>query len=270
MTDCWRFFAPRRSRVFPDVGTSPRVGVNVECSELGYSLVELLVALVVASIILLIAGQALLLFLRSSRQHELAQTARESASRFNYLVQIETSEARQIQTGSAAAPLATTCPGYTGTPTPTPLFSLVVPEKEGVYGGSTSLSTIYYYAKGASIRRCGPDVENNGVLMHSADGVTPPPYVDGVVMRSAALQVVTSGATSGRCESPTGGLEVSSSRSLVYLLTFTRLGWSPDCATARAKTVFVCNEPSDEMKAAAAKATTDPDYQPLPVGSCIP
>ena len=231
----------------------------------GFSLVEILVALVVAGVVSLALSSMLLTYLRSSRNMDRAQTARESANRVNYLIQIEASEAKQITTGwtqttykatgSSTASAITECKFASGD---TPLFSLDVPVKIVVYGVAATVSPIYYYLKAGDLRRCGPEVLRNGQLdEEGATALSRPPYLDGPVMRRASLAVVTTSTSA--CNST-----VTDSRTLVYNITFTDLGWTPPCTVARAKTIFVCNQPSAQMKTDFCASPS----VPLPNGSC--
>lgn len=252
-----------RSFMIPAIRSfSPRA--EQRCAQDGYSLVELLIALLVTSIIVGAAGFVLTEFLGSSRKIEVAQRVREAANRLNYLVQIEAGEASSINT-------AWTTPVYNGATlsacafsagVDTPLFSLVIPEKKGAYGVGALSSPVYYYLKAGNLRRCGPQVEPNGILKQSPDGgANPPQYVDGIVIRDASISVVNSA-------NPACGNSITGAKTLVYTLAFPGVGWTPTCTVARAKTVYVCNNPSSQMISDAARSPSDPDYQPLPAGTC--
>jgi prepilin-type N-terminal cleavage/methylation domain-containing protein len=67
--------------------------------ERGFTLVELLVAMVAGAAVFAAAGSVLLSHIRSSSQLELAQRQRDNAARLDYLIQVEASEAALVEQG---------------------------------------------------------------------------------------------------------------------------------------------------------------------------
>jgi prepilin-type N-terminal cleavage/methylation domain-containing protein len=210
----------------------------------GYTLVELLVALIVGGIVLASAGVTLLVFLRSASKYEAGQSTREVASRVNYLIQVEASESKSIVTNFSTTPVPAEVESGCALGSVQPLFMFNVPEAKGEYGEDGETSYILYYRLNGDVRRCGPQVLKNGQIQQGSDTgavdssgspiISAPAYTDGVVMRSASMQVVTSPVAI--C-----GSEVSSDRKLVVEMNFTGVPWKPECTIAKAKTVYVCS-----------------------------
>lgn len=209
-----------------------------------YTLVELLVALIVGGIVLASAGVTLLVFLRSASKYEAGQSIREASNRANYLMQIEASESKSIVTDFAANSVPSEVSTGCSLGAVQPLFMFNVPEAKGLYGGEGEESYILYYRLNGDVRRCGPQVLANGQIQQGADSgtvdsngdpvISPPPYSDGIVIRSADMRVVTTPVDA--C-----GSEVSSARKLVVEMSFTGIPWKPECTIAKAKTVYVCS-----------------------------
>ena len=183
----------------------------------GFTLVELLVALVAGAAVFAAAGSVLISHVRSSSNMELAQRQRDNAVRLDYLIQVEASEAALVE---AARPLPEGCAAAAGT---NALAALRVPRDSGNYLDTTAnVSFIYYYNFNGAIRRCGPPVQRNGVLNHSLGEA----LHDGVAVRNARLELVT-------CEE-----QATNSQQLVYRLIYPT-GYAPACSIARARTVFI-------------------------------
>jgi prepilin-type N-terminal cleavage/methylation domain-containing protein len=182
----------------------------------GFTLVELLVAMVAGAAVFAAAGSVLLAHIRSSSQLELAQRQRDNAGRLDYLVQVEASEAALVEQGRA---LPAGCVGGGQTS----IAALRVPRDSGNYLDTEgNVSFIYYYNQGGDVRRCGPPVQRNGVLNHDpALGLH-----DGVAVRDAQIELVS-------CQG-----QSTNSRQLVYRLIYPS-GFQPACSIARARTVFI-------------------------------
>lgn len=186
----------------------------------GFTVVEILIASAIFSIVGVLATQLMIDQLLQGRRLEAAQRLRENFSRFNYLVQIEASEAEAIDIGNQPAGCSG---GNSG-------FTLWVPKPTGTYAVSANRTGIQYYDDGVNIYRCGPRVSRNGELVHAvgSDGST---SVTGIVVPNAVLSNINGGSSPGR--------EIS------YRVQF--LGENGGAAgatravTAHSKTVFVCN-----------------------------
>jgi prepilin-type N-terminal cleavage/methylation domain-containing protein len=189
-------------------------------AEAGFTLVELLVALVAVQVVFVAAGSVLISHVRSSSNLEVAQRQRDNAARLDYLIQIEASEAAEVVQG-LTLPNDCEASGQTST------AAFLVPRDEGNYLDRNNVSTIYYYNhrdanNQDNIRRCGPRVHRNGVLDHTV-GLE---LHDGVAVRDAGIELVT-------CQ----GQSTNSSQ-LVYRLVYPS-GYQPACSIARARTVFI-------------------------------
>jgi prepilin-type N-terminal cleavage/methylation domain-containing protein len=182
----------------------------------GFTLVELLVAMVAGVVVFAAAGSVLLSHLRSSSALELAQRQRDNAGRLDYLVQVEASEAALVEQGRV---LPAGCVG-SGEAS---LAALRVPRDVGNYLDTAgNVSFIYYYNHQDSVRRCGPPVQRNGVLNHAAGTA----LHDGVAVRDAQIELVScQGQSTNRSQ-------------LVYRLVYPG-GFQPACSIARARTVFI-------------------------------
>lgn len=189
-----------------------------------FTLLEVLVATAIFSVVGVLATQLIIDQLFIGRRIESAQRLRENFSRFNYLVQIESSEAEAIDLNTQPVGCSG---GENG-------FTLWVPKPTGTYAEAGNRTGIQYYDDGVNIYRCGPRVTRNGELVHAvaSDGST---NVTGIVIPNAVFTDLTSGNVAGRGVS--------------YNVEF--LGGNSGAAgadrpvTAHAKTVFVCNPETD-------------------------
>lgn len=182
----------------------------------GFTLVELLVAMVAGVAVFAAAGSVLLSHIRSSSQLELAQRQRDNAGRLDYLIQVEASEAALVEQGRV---LPADCEGAGGAS----LAAFRVPRDSGNYLDTVgNVSFIYYYNHQGHVRRCGPPVQRNGVLNHAAGlGLH-----DGVAVCDARIELVS-------CQG-----QATTSSQLVYRLVYPS-GYQPECSIARARTVFI-------------------------------
>lgn len=187
-----------------------------ERAQAGYTLVELLVAMVTGLAVFAAAGSVLLSHIRSSFKLELAQRQRDNAGRLDYLVQVEASEAALVE---EARQLPAGCVG-SGQAS---VAAFRVPRDVGNYLDTVgNVSFIHYYNHGNDVRRCGPPVQRNGVLNHALGlGLH-----DGVAVRDARIELVS-------CHG-----QATNTRQLVYRLVYPS-GYQPDCSIARARTVFI-------------------------------
>jgi prepilin-type N-terminal cleavage/methylation domain-containing protein len=182
----------------------------------GFTLVELLVAMVAGVVVFAAAGSVLLSHIRSSSQLELAQRQRDNAGRLDYLVQVEASEAALVEQGRVL-PAGCEAAGQAS------IAAFRVPRDSGNYLDTEgNVSFIYYYNHAGNVRRCGPPVQRNGVLNHTAGlGLH-----DGVAVRDASIELLS-------CQG-----QNTNSRQLVYRLMYPN-GYQPACSIARARTVFI-------------------------------
>ena len=209
----------------------------------GYSLVELLISVVlgvtlVSAVSYVITGQ-----IRGSQDTERAQRTRDDATRLNYLIQTEASEAVELvdptDATKASEMVVAGCSAYAnGDPSPngtTALFVLKIPLPAGdidarVLDNIPASARIYYYARNGGLDRCGPTIQRNGSLnLTVSSGAVA--LVPGVVSANTTFQRVTCNGVS------------STGREVGYQLQFTavRGGYSPPCAIARAKAFRVCD-----------------------------
>ncbi|KEF41344.1 MAG: hypothetical protein ER33_11895 [Cyanobium sp. CACIAM 14] len=189
----------------------------------GFTLPELLVSAVIGLLLMGAVAGVITSHIRSTTIAELAQRVRDDSNRLNYLIQTEASEAATVGQGQTISG-CTPAPGAT-----TSIFNLNVPRPSGTAAASTNVSTIWYYASGGDLRRCGPPILRNGSLDHAA---TP---VDSIVSANTTLDV---GVT---CQSTTSG-----ARQIAFQATFNDVpaGYQPDCAIARARS-FIVRDPTD-------------------------
>lgn len=183
----------------------------------GLTLIELLLAVVVAGVVAGAAGSVLLAQIKSSAVIELAQRQRDDSSRLDYLIQIEAGEAASV-IDSPTLPLACAEAGTTA------VVAFRIPRDRGQYLDLTNASNVYYFNNGGAVWRCGPPVKRSGVLDHD-----PAKLLEaGVAVRDATLEKTN-------CFG-----QVTSSGQFVYRLVFPE-GYQPGCSVASAKTLLVCN-----------------------------
>ena len=182
----------------------------------GFTLVELLVAMVAVQVVFIAAGSLLITHVRGSSDLELAQRQRDNAGRLDYLVQVEASEAAVVEAGR-------TLPADCEAAGQASIAAFRVPRDSGSYLDTIgNVSFIYYYNHQGNVRRCGPPVQRNGVLNHTAGlGLH-----DGVAVRDARIELVS-------CQG-----QSTDSNQLVYRLVYAD-GYRPACSIARARTVFI-------------------------------
>lgn len=208
-----------------------------------FSLVELLISVVlgvalVSAVSYVITGQ-----IRGTQDTERAQRTRDDATRLNYLIQTEASEAVQLVDPARSADLVIAgCPAYAnGDASPngtTALFVLQIPLPAGnidqrVADNIPPTAPIYYYARNGDLHRCGPAIQRNGSLdLSVSNGAVA--LVPGVVSANTTLTLVTCNSTA------------SSNREVGYQLQLNDVtgGYRPPCAIARAKAFRVC-DPGD-------------------------
>lgn len=209
-------YPPFRSSPRSAAGSSAALRFHRRRPEQAFSLVELLIAVVAgmalfSAIVYTITGQ-----IRGTQVQERTQRSRDDASRLNYLIQTEASEAVTIALGGTVSNCAAAANGKPA------LFSLTVPLPTGQFDTLTNVATIYYYGLSTGqltdLRRCGPAIQRNGSLDFTAT-------VDGIVSANTSLTLVTCNGT------------VSSDREVAYQLVLNDLvgGYRPACAIARAK-----------------------------------
>lgn len=189
-------------------------------SSSGFTLPELLIAGIIAAGIAALTGQVMIGQLLEERRLELAARIRENTSRFNYLVQIEASEASEVFVGELQVQGC-------GNSDDGNSFTFIIPDTVGPYGPLGQASEVKYYNLFGDIRRCGPPVSRNGVLTPAVANV------DGVVIRNASIALNPPGCP------------VSDTRRISYLVQFPQgnLGDLGGCTTAHARSVFICNPP---------------------------
>lgn len=205
----------RVKKSVPAINRSMSCVASYQIKNQGFSLVELLVGLVVVSVIAAAAGTVLLSHVRSVGGLELAQRQRDNAGRLDYLIQIEASESASVLSGGGSLPGE--CVGSEDY-----IFAFEVPRDTGGYQQFDNRSTIYYYNDGGNVRRCGPPIARNGVLLHDPTiGLQ-----DGVAVRDARLELVT-------CQG-----EQTTTQILAYRLVYPS-GFQPPCSIAKARTVFI-------------------------------
>lgn len=183
-------------------------------NDLGITLVELLVGLIVAGVMASAAGSVIIVQIQSSAKLELAQRQRDNTSRLDYLMQIEAGEASSI---IESPTLPGNCPG-------TGVAAFRIPRDSGQYLDEGNASIVYYSNQGLDVWRCGPPVKRSGVLDHSPNLSTQA----GIAVRDAQLEKVS-------CSG-----QVTNEEQLAFRLVFPT-GYQPACAVARAKTLLICN-----------------------------
>ncbi|WP_255024335.1 prepilin-type N-terminal cleavage/methylation domain-containing protein [Cyanobium sp. T1G-Tous] len=187
-------------------------------TDLGFTLVELLVGLVIAGVVASAAGAVMVAQIQSSAKLELAQRQRDNSSRLDYLIQIEAGEAASVIVDPS---IPASC---SSTGVATGVAGFRIPRDRGQYLNAANTSFVYYYNKGSDVWRCGPPVKRSGVLNHDSS-VLPEA---GVAVRDARLEKVN-------CSG-----QVTNEGQFVYRLVFPT-GYQPACSVARAKTLQICN-----------------------------
>lgn len=187
-------------------------------ADLGFTLVELLVGLVITGVVASAAGAVMVAQIQSSAKLELAQRQRDNSSRLDYLIQIEAGEAASVIV-NPTIPVNCSSNGVA-----TGVAGFRIPRDTGQYLNAANASFVYYYNKGSDVWRCGPPVKRSGVLDHGLD-VSPEA---GIAVRDARLEQVT-------CSG-----QVTNEGQFVYRLVFPT-GYQPACSVARAKTLQICN-----------------------------
>ena len=211
-----------RLALLPNCPSRPKHPTSVEP---GFTLLEQQVTPVVAQLLMGAAAGVITAHIRTTAAAELTQRVRDDSNRLNYLIQTEASEAASMGQGQTIAG-CTPASGAT-----TSIFNLNVPRPTGTAADSTNISTIWYYASGGDLRRCGPPILRNGSLDHTA---TP---VDSLVSANTVLDAAVT------CQSTTSG-----PRQIAFRSTFNDVpaGYQPDCAIARAKS-FIVRDPTDPL-----------------------
>ena len=226
------FFASELTMIHQRILPGHRKNISGPKAVNGFTLPELLIAGILAAAVAAMTAQVMINQLLEGRRFELAQRNRENISRLNYLIQIEGSEAEEIEYGAAGNP--DDCPGGGES------FTFLVPLPEGTYADPVNRSRVQYYNADAegipSIWRCGPPVTRNGVLCQTVaqPGCPSVQNTAGVVMRNAQLDLDPNSSTDRGVTYrvlPTGGLPGGN------------LGDLGGFVTAHARSVFVCNPP---------------------------
>lgn len=209
----------------------------------GFSLVELLISVLVGVALVSSVSYVITSQIRGTQDTERSQRTRDDASRLNYLIQTEASEAVELVDPSdatqASQMVVAGCSAYAnGDPSPngtTALFVLKIPLPSGdidarIADNIPASARIYYYARKGGLDRCGPAIQRNGSLnltvSNGAVALQP-----GVVSANATFQRVTCNGVS------------STGREVGYQLQFNDVpgGYRPPCAIARAKAFRVCD-----------------------------
>jgi len=178
--------------------------------------VELLISVVIGAALVSAVAYVITAHVRGTQAQERAQRTRDDATRLNYLIQTEASEAVTGAQGQTISNCAAAANGKTS------LFSLTIPKPSAQFDDPTNVATIYYYSVAnagvTDLRRCGPAIQRNGSLDFSAN-------VDGILNANTSLTLVTCNGTA------------SSTREVAYRLQLNDVsgGYSPSCAIARAK-----------------------------------
>jgi type II secretory pathway pseudopilin PulG len=181
-----------------------------------FSLVELLISVVAGVALVSAVAYTVTAQIRGTRSQEQAQRSRDDATRLNYLIQTEASEAVTTAQAQAISNCDAAANGRTA------LFSLTIPRPTAQFDDLTNVVTIHYYSDTnagiTDLRRCGPAILRNGALDFSTN-------VDGIVNANTTLTLVTCNGTS------------SSNREVAYQLQLNDVGggYQPPCAIARAK-----------------------------------
>lgn len=193
----------------------------------GFTLLELLIASVLGSLVFSTLASMIVAHIRSTSSSELAARVRNDANRIDYFIQTEASEAASIGTAAVSNCPASVAGGAT-------LFNFNVPVDTGQADDLTNVVQIFYYTANGDLRRCGPPILGNGRLNYAG---TP---VDSIVSTNTTvtLQIVSNGAQCGGA--------VLSNRQVPYRLVFSDLSvsgvaanYQPPCEIARAKSYFV-------------------------------
>ncbi|WP_190389123.1 prepilin-type N-terminal cleavage/methylation domain-containing protein [Cyanobium sp. FACHB-13342] len=198
----------------------------------GFSLPELLVVLLIGGLVIPAITSLMVQHLQTSVRSEVQQRLREEAGRLGYLLQVESSEAREIK----VAQNMPECGIASGIKS---IITLYVPWPEGDVLNPLNTSYIHYYQDGDNLRRCGPRTNVNGTLDH---GFPPagPVYVDAMLSRDTLLEPVF--AANASCNNEiTDGL-----RQFVYQIKQSSTSASKfaiGCAVARAKSFYVQDPP---------------------------
>lgn len=212
----------------------PRPGFFRRDGDQGFTLPEVLIASLIAALIVGVTAQVMIGQLLEGRRLEAAQRVRENFSRFNYLVQVEASEANRILDSAPAVP------GCAGADVG---FTLSIPVPEGPYAVEENRSNVQYFNdEDGNISRCGPSVTRAGILEH------PPVGSDGSFDAGTTHQtdvVVPNATLALGCGVRDGEREIG------YQINFTggNFGVQVDeCVVAHAKSIFVCNPaPADPL-----------------------
>lgn len=125
----------------------------------GLTLVELLLASVVFSLIVAAAATAIVANVRTANRSEAIQRLREHWGRVSYFLDTEIAE------GDTASSTAG-CSGVSNL-----AFSMVIPVNPPLSSGP-STAKIDYYNKNGGVWRCGPPVGRNGRLVFSLSGTS--------------------------------------------------------------------------------------------------
>ncbi len=196
-------------------------------SRSGFTILELLIAAVLGSILFSTLASMILAHIRSTSSSELAARVRNDSNRIDYFIQTEASEAASIGTVDVSNCPASAAGGAT-------LFNFNVPVDTGQADDLTNVVQIFYYTANGDLRRCGPPILADGRLDYTG---TP---VDSIVSTNTTVTVQLT-ADNAQC-----GGAVLTNRQVPYRMVFndltasgTAANYQPPCEIARAKSYFV-------------------------------
>lgn len=135
-----------------------------------FTLVELLLAVALGSLVLAGITALAVSMIRASVQEESSQVAQDAWSRVQQFLLTEVGEAGRSYSGTAEAvpiELATSISGCTGSPAPPALASFSIRVRNPGNPGAAP-AQIFYYNQNGNLMRCGPPVLADGSLAFTA------------------------------------------------------------------------------------------------------
>ena len=193
----------------------------------GFTLVELMVALVVSATVISLAARLATDYMRSTNTATWVAQVQHDVSRFSRLLKIEVNEACLVQVDGTSPTSATACtpPAAACSTTAGTTLYLLLPVTQG--NGSVTNKVISYSRNGSELRRTGPPIAADGSLDTPQSDVSNVVVMDNLVNGSGGfVPSVDSSCTTAtmgvQYAVPNGGGTVSRTHVFPIGVNFTR------------------------------------------------
>lgn len=194
----------------------------------GFTLIELMVALVVSATVITFAARLATTYMRTTNTATWVAQVQHDISRFSRLLKTEVNEACLVQvdgTSPSTSATAPCTPPAACTPTAGTTLFLLVPVTEE--NGSVTYRVISYSRNGSELRRTGPPIAANGSLDTTQSDVSNVVVMDNLVNGSGGFSPsvdssCTTATMSVQYAVPNGGGTVSRTHVFPIGVNFTR------------------------------------------------